>query len=64
MTLTIGRLPTDKPARHHRRENGFLAAYGSVWPLDPPLSDREMAEVAADEAAQEGIEGTCQISFV
>ena len=51
-TLTIGRLPTEKPARCHRRENSFLAAYGSVRPLNPPLSDREMAEIAAEDAAE------------
>jgi|SRR5579859_2011428 len=53
-TLSIGKLESSKPApRRSRRENGFLAAYGSVPPLNPPLSDREMSEIATEEAAEE-----------
>lgn len=32
--------------------NAFLAAYRSIPPLATPLSDREMTEIAAEEAAQ------------
>jgi hypothetical protein len=39
--------------RGQRRENGFLAAYGTVPPLEKPLTDNEMTEIAAEEAAQE-----------
>jgi predicted amidohydrolase YtcJ len=39
--------------RGHRRENGFLAAYGSVPPLTPPRTLTEQTEIAAEEAAQE-----------
>jgi hypothetical protein len=39
------------------RENGFLAAYGSVPPLSPPRTDTEMTEIAAEEAAQKAARG-------
>ncbi len=53
-TLTIGRRAGGKvDAPRRRRENGLLAAYGSVRPLNPSLSDRKMDEIAAEEAAEE-----------
>jgi hypothetical protein len=53
--LTIARREPLKSAsrRRRRRENGFLAAYGSVPPLNPALTDTEMTEIAGEEAAQE-----------
>lgn len=36
-----------------RRPNGFLSAYGSVPPPNQPLSDDEMSEIAAEDAAEE-----------
>ena len=52
-TLTIAIQPSGTGTPRRSRANGFLAAYGSVRPLARPLSDTEMTEIAADEAAQE-----------
>jgi hypothetical protein len=47
----------NRPRTRKRRENGFLAAYGSVPPLARSLTDSEMTEIAAEEAAQEAARG-------
>jgi len=54
-TLAIVRIEPGKSSsrRRSRRVNGFVAAYGSVPPLATPLTDNEMTEIAAEEAAQE-----------
>src|SRR5437016_5672265 len=53
--LAIARLePGKSPSRRRGQgENGFVAAYGSVPPLAKPLTDNEITEIAAEEAAQE-----------
>ena len=55
-TLTISleqSARTTVSTARRRRQNGFLAAYGSVPPLNPPRTVSEMTEIAAEEAAQE-----------
>ena len=52
-TLTIGVHVAGSTSSRSSRANGFLAAYGSVPPLTRLLTDTEIAEIAADEAAQE-----------
>lgn len=54
-TLAIVPQETGGSAAHRgrRQENTFLAAYGSVAPLAKSLTDNEVTEVAAEEAAQD-----------
>lgn len=49
------RKATGAALRGRRRQNGFLAAYGSVQPLDPPRTLSEITEIAAEEAARAGV---------
>lgn len=63
LTIVLHEAPppvTPAQRRRPRRQNAFLAASGSLPPLDPPRDFNEMTEIAAEEAAlaaaREGLE--------